>query len=408
MSHKTALAIFLFLIGHSVSGQLVRDSMNRLIYSENFDSSKTIWPILSNNENLFLVQDGEYVLYRKTTISPFAVVSEQGFDLESFKIITSLKLDRGLTPESSIGLTFMIQPENAGAWFLEFNMNKEFRVRKLSGTEFTNYTGSTKSSGWVKNNSINEATIPTLIDIRFAKGNFDLYFNHKFVLSFSDNEFQSGNIGYTISAGTRGRVDFLYVFTNGLPDENQANNAASESELTTLIESIISLKTQVNELTERNDLLTKTIDAMKSESRSDENEKQQMKAELDNHQAEVNSWQKKYDSVLMVNATLEKYREIITGHENSDLIISLSKSLKTEMEKNKLLRDSITNLQKLIKSNPAGDQKQGSIVVPNQPNPAGSNTTQDNNPNNSRGTSTSNPPVPVNSTVNKNENNPKN
>jgi hypothetical protein len=53
--------------------------------------------------------------------------------------------------------------------------------------------------------------------------------------------------------------------------------------------------------------------------------------ELLNHSAS-------YDSLLKVNKELMKYKDMVVGNENSDLIITLSKTVKTEKENNDLLR----------------------------------------------------------------------
>lgn len=153
-------------------------------------------------------------------------------------------------------------------------------------------------------------------------------------------------------------------------DLSEKKDAKPEADLSTMIESIINLKTQVNNLSEENELLKRTIDAMKSENQNDDSEKKLMVQKLSLHEAEMAQSQKRYDSLLLIHASLDKYREIVEGNENKDLVLTLSKSLKAEMEKNKLLSDSIKTLQKLKEPKPQTpndvNQKQGSTGTPTQ------------------------------------------
>jgi hypothetical protein len=53
----------------------VNEKFDKLILSENFDSTDSYWTTLANADNLFIVQEGEYILNRKSTLSPFAIIA---------------------------------------------------------------------------------------------------------------------------------------------------------------------------------------------------------------------------------------------------------------------------------------------------------------------------------------------
>ena len=330
-------------------GQTITKKFDNLFYNENFDSSKTLWPVISNTDNLVIVQNGEYLINRKSQTTPFAVVSEIKPDQKGFRISTAIKIEKAALPASYFGVMFMIQPENSGGIFLEFNTGKEFRVRKLSNGKFTFYTGTEKSQGWVKNSFITDPLAYLNTDITGFGGQFDFYFNHKLAFSINETEFESGNIGYSIGAATIGKVDFICVFGAETKSVIKlADTIKSNQDLSTLLESIIRLKTQVNTLTEENDLLKHTIDAMKSQAENDAANTRLMQQKLSVYDQEMLEAQQRFDSLSNLNEELIRYKEMVAGNENGDLVITLSKSLKAEIEKNKTLTDSISKLNKVL------------------------------------------------------------
>lgn len=395
MKLKNLFALLALFICQFSIAQKIAENFKLNFYSENFDSSKTDWTIVANNDNLFIIQDGEYILNRKTNLSPFAIVYSKPLDLRGYKIVTSLKLDRTMATDGSIGLMFAAQENNAAGFLLEFNFNKEFRIRKFSANTYTYVTGNDKNAGWIKNNFINEATVPTLIELRALGNDYDLFFNNKFVQSFSDPEIAAGTCGFVIGPGTKGRVDFIYVFTDEKyivkekPDAIEASDP--KNDMTIMATAIMEQKTKINQLSEENDLLKRTLDAMKNEKQQESEEKKLMLAKLASHDAEMLAAQKRYDSLLSVNKDLQKYKEMVAGNENSDLIISLSKALKLKSEENeqlkkqnKQLADSLQKFVKPIQPKEQPKQNDGISLPPsnNTPNtPQGNSQTPGTIPN---------------------------
>lgn len=87
-------------------GQLVNEKFDRLDLSENFDSASDKWTFLSNIENLFLVQEGEYILNRKAPEKPFALIANYDYNEQAFKLVTSLKIEKAADQNGSIGVIF--------------------------------------------------------------------------------------------------------------------------------------------------------------------------------------------------------------------------------------------------------------------------------------------------------------
>ena len=59
--------VFFSTLFLEADGQLVTEKFDKLSLSENFDSTTSYWTTLANADNLFIVQEGEYILNRKTT-----------------------------------------------------------------------------------------------------------------------------------------------------------------------------------------------------------------------------------------------------------------------------------------------------------------------------------------------------
>lgn len=338
------------------SSQVVKERFDELKLSENFDSINTYWTTMANADNLFIVQDGEYILQRKSSTAPFAIIANFDEEFSDFRVVTSMKLDKSMSEGATVGFLFMMQKEGQGGFLCEINKNKEYRLRQIVNGAYKYLSGNSKNGGWVKSSFLNEPNFSNMIEIRTINKNYDLYFNSNFITTFSEPSYKSGKMGLIIGPASMGKVDFMYVFTkSGLNSANlNSNNEKGDSKITTnnsgpdiieLAESIIKLKTQLNKLNEENEDLKKTISAMKSGEQDKDvtvkNFEKQVKALQDQVKKKDNS----IDSLNKVNVDLLKYKELVGGNENSDLIITLSKALKAEKERSALLEQEIKDLQ---------------------------------------------------------------
>jgi hypothetical protein len=341
-------SLLCILTGHLAIAQIIPERTDRLVMSENFDSINGYWTTAANSENLFLVQEGEYILNRKSLASPFAIIAEYKNTLQNFRLVTSINIEKVTNENGSLGIIIMAQPGGDGGFLIEINTLKQYRVRQIAGNTYKYLTGDAKKGGWVTSKDVNVINSYNLIDVRVFNRNYELYINNVFLMSFTEIAYKTGNFGFIIGPGSKGRVDFLYLFTY---KEDQATSSTAPNELKTettnspaapdvieLAESIIKLKTQINKLTEQNEDLRRTIEVMKSE----ETDKAAMQKDFDKtikqYQAQAAKNQAAFDSLLKVNQGLLKYKEMVADNENSDLIISLSRSLKNEKELNEKLK----------------------------------------------------------------------
>jgi uncharacterized small protein (DUF1192 family) len=363
----------LFLI-NEVHGQTVTEKFDKLDLSENFDTSSGLWTFMANNENLFLVQEGEYILNRKSTEKPFAIIANYDYQEPAFKLVASIKIERATDQNGSIGVIFMAQNDGKGGFVFEINIMKQYRLRQITATGTYKYlTGDAKNGGWIKSNLISELNNYNLIEIKTANRNYDLFINNTFVLSFSELAYKTGRFGLIVGPGSRAKIDFLYLFSSSKFSDKVTLNENGETgksisgeagpDIIELAESIIKLKTQINRLQSENDEVKKSLEAMKAADQEDENDRKAKEKALAEYQKKLVQKDNTIDSLQKVNKGLLKYKEMVAGNENADLVISLSKAMKTEKEKNKVLTDSLAMLKNEVYRLKANGNKNSTAPV---------------------------------------------
>lgn len=334
-----------------VQAQTVNEKFDRLDLSENFDTSSGMWTFMSNSENLFLVQEGEYILNRKAPEKPYAIIANYDYNQPAFRMVTSLKIEKANDQNGSVGVMFMAQNDGNGGFIFEINTLKQFRLRQIVAGSYKYLTGDAKSGGWVKSNFINNLNVYNLFELKFSQRNYDIYLNNNLLMSFTEIAYKNGRFGYIVGPGSRAKIDFLYLFSasgKGEPTAGSSNNNQQQEgspDVIQLAESIIKLKTQINKLQAENEELTRNLENVKTADQEDENERKLKDKTITDLQKQMTKKEASFDSLLKVNQTLQKYKEMVAGNENSDLIITLSKSVKAEKEKNKQLTDSLQILK---------------------------------------------------------------
>jgi ssRNA-specific RNase YbeY (16S rRNA maturation enzyme) len=341
--------------------QKVPGKFEKLVISENFDSAGTVWQTMAASQNLFLVQGGEYILQRKSDQSPFAVIANFERDFSEFRLLTSLSLEKAYGSEASVGLLIMAQTGGDGGFVLEFNKDYQFRLRQISGGMYIYLTGSSKDGGWKKFPFDADPGSYLQVEVTRADNAYDLYVNKRHLLSFNDPGYETGQLGFIIGPSSRGKVDYFYIFERSVDtgDVIAGSGAGSDPTVVELAESIIVLRGQVNELTEENEALKRTIAAMKS----GEDEKQ---VSIKNYEKQISflneemlTKDNRIDSLSKANRELQKYKEVVGDERSGDIVISLSKNLKSERERREQLEKENAELRKLM-----GLPKTGKIPDP--------------------------------------------
>ncbi|MEZ5067789.1 MAG: hypothetical protein R2847_04560 [Bacteroidia bacterium] len=330
-------------------GQLVNEKFDRLDLSENFDTASDRWTFLSNNENLFLVQEGEYILNRKAPEKPFALIANYDYNEQAFKLVTAVKIEKTADQNGSIGVIFMAQNDGNGGFIFEINAEKQFRLRQIVSGSYKFMTGDAKNGGWTKSNSLNGLNAYNVIDIRTSNRNYDIYVNNNLLLSFTEIAYKTGRFGFIVGPATRAKTDYFYLFSSAQANEiTKAQDGSTTSgtpDIIELAESIIKLKTQINKLQAENEDLKRNLENKKTADNEDENERKLKDRTILDLQKKLAKKDASFDSLMKVNEGLLKYKNLVAGNENSDLIITLSKSVKAEKEKNQQLSDSLKTLK---------------------------------------------------------------
>lgn len=362
---RSCLILFLMLSVFSVSKAqtpIVTEKFDQLYIGENFDSSSSYWTTLSNADNLLIVQEGEYIMHRKASFSPYAVMANFNVDLDAYRLVTSIKLDKTSAPDGSIGIIFMAQSDGKGGFIFEINKDQKYRLRQITGHAYQYISGTAKDAGWVQSEVLKGLNLPNLVEVRTANKKYDLFVNNSLLISFESPEYKTGGIGFIIGPSSKGKADFLYLFTNekakSLTDSTNVDNKPSspETDVIALAESIISLKTEINKLQEQNEDLRGTVSSMKAGQKEMELTKNSYDARIKVLESQVKNVTHSFDSLMKVKNDLMKYKEMVQGNDNGDLVINLSKNLKNEKiindelrKTNKQLTDSIMQLKNQLK-----------------------------------------------------------
>lgn len=351
--------------GYSVQAQTVNEKFEKLSISENFDSAGTWWTVLSNAENLFIIQDGEYILQRKATGAPFAILAALDEEPGEFRAITALKIEKSMGEEAHLGLLFMMQPQGQGGFLFEINKKKEYRLRQITGGAYRYISGSTKDQGWTRHQAVNEAGSPNILEVRTSKGAYDLYINNAYIRSFSEPNYRSGKLGLIVGPDTRGRADYFYVFKKGSiaatppTPPGSASTSTDSPDIIELAQSIITLKTRINELEEENNGLKRTISAINTGEQEKDVQIRNIEKQISSLQEQLGKKDAVIDSLTKANAALRPYKDMI-GNKDGDVIINLSKALKAEKEKNQKLEEELKSIKEKGGTSKPGSGKSSS------------------------------------------------
>ena len=255
----------------------------------------------------------------------------------------------------------MAQTGGQGGFIFEINKLQQYRLRQISSGVYRYLTGDAKTGGWIKSTVLKPIGLPNLFEVRTAEKNYDLYLNNVLIISFSEIAYKSGDIGYIVGPGSKGSIDFLYLFTNQKGNDGEITNStvsengesSPDNDIMALAESIIGLKTQINKLTEENEDLKQIISSMKSAEKDNANSKAEADKNIKKLEAQIKKNQASFDSLLKVNEELYKYKELVKGNDNGDIVINLSKSLKAEKLKNEALTKQNQELKDILQANPS-------------------------------------------------------
>ena len=216
MKQLSCLYTLLFFLSLQALGQqTVHKKLNQLMLDESFSELNDIWPVLTNDDNFFVFDDGEYFMNRTKIGSPYAIMGNWENDLNSFSVRTSLMLGPVESMSQSLGIILRASSDGQSAIICEINKFHRFRIRQLIEGKYVIISTEGKE-GWIKNSIIKGINEYNDINIRTNGTDHDLYINGLLIYSFRVEGLEAGSFGLFIGPETKGRVDFISIHADEL------------------------------------------------------------------------------------------------------------------------------------------------------------------------------------------------
>ena len=325
---STAIALLIFF---HLQAQQVNETYSVKVFSDDFSAENSLWDYLTTSENLFVLDKGEYFMHRRNATKPYALVTNWKNDLTKFHIQAALKLGPSTSSEQTIGVIFYIQSDGKGALVFEINKDKKFRVKQLTGAYYKFLTGEVTEAGWVKTKFIDVSGGFNLLEVKSSAGVNDFYINGNYVSTASVQDYTPGALGILIGPDTKAKADYFYVYaTRSVSDSVNANRQFGELTPAEKIEYLFAenekLKKQIAQdnvglVRQQADLRISTL----------ENELKKKDSELEQMTIEIGS--------------LQKYKNDVIKDMDENVFLTLSNSVKEQVEVNKKLNKFIEEIR---------------------------------------------------------------
>ena len=216
MKQLSCLYILFLLLGFSSAAQqTVHKKLNQILLEESFSELNDIWPVITNDDNFFVFDKGEYFMNRTKTETPYAIIANWQNDLNSFSLRTSLMLGPAESSYQSLGLIFRASNDGQSALICDINKSHRFRIRQLRNGTYHVITTDGKD-GWIKNNVIKGINEYNDINIKTNGSDHDIFINGSLVYSFRIENLEAGSFGILIGPETKGRIDYLNIYADEL------------------------------------------------------------------------------------------------------------------------------------------------------------------------------------------------
>ena len=199
----------------SAAQQTVHKKLNQILLEESFSELNDIWPVITNDDNFFVFDKGEYFMNRTKTETPYAIMANWQNDLNSFSLRTSLMLGPAESSYQSLGLIFRASNDGQSALICDINKLHRFRIRQLRNGTYHVITTEGKD-GWIKNNVIKGINEYNDINIKTNGSDHDIFINGSLVYSFRIENLEAGSFGILIGPETKGRIDYLNIYADEL------------------------------------------------------------------------------------------------------------------------------------------------------------------------------------------------
>src|ERR1035438_2759395 len=168
--------------------QLITEQFTNSEFLDDFNTDKQNWPVFNDENNFFVIQNGEYILNRKDKTAQYAALTEWDNKLESFDIKASVKLMKAKDDNCNIGIIIMAKAKGDG-FVIEINRNLQYRVKQLVGTAYKYISGNGSNFGWVKSSDIKPVGQYNTIEVKCLNKNYDVFINGIYKISFDEKNY---------------------------------------------------------------------------------------------------------------------------------------------------------------------------------------------------------------------------
>lgn len=321
-------------------GLRIAENPDQLIWTEQFDKASTNWRTSNSPDELYLIQGGQYVLFRKSPSGPSIILPEEGDLYGESHVEMEVYLDP-TQAGSSLGLMFMARPNGSNAYLLEINDQREYRIRRIEESVFKEVSGSSKNGGWVKEKMVAKAGERNLISATYESGVLKFEINGKDVWVGDAFKPEKGKIGIYVGPASKGKVDEIRVYVSEAEvariRKDREDHDPIRSELTDII---ISLRTTINAQNKEIDSLTKLSGKLQAEQSKFDNNPRNVKklsAEIAQLTKDNKALEWKFSKANKEIDKLKKFQDNIKANQGGDIVIKLTNALNDEQEKNQRL-----------------------------------------------------------------------
>jgi len=333
---KLFIAILLSL-AHFTNGQEITKDFTKLLHEEDFHSSSADkWENAFNQDNLFLVQNGFYELYRTNKTSGYFIFPKQERTYESVEIRTALEFEKHKNKKQSAGIIIMTQANFTGGLIIEISPKLGYRVQRISSRGSSFITDG--KDGWVKSKLVsssgtNEIMVKTYLKV------FDLYLNGEYVFTFSDIEYFKGGMGLFI--GPNSKCKFDGVIVHGEEEIDLANTVikTKKQEDMSLTQIIVKLRKTLNEKDKEIESLETKLSRSQKTTNLDTSARRvnrELRSENASLKSQKVSLAQKVTSMESEMVSLRKFKKDLESAESGDIVINLTNIVgrqNTEIEK---------------------------------------------------------------------------
>ena len=325
--------LLFFLAYFSFSQSKLGVEFTQSLIKEEFDTVSLEWPIVLS-EKIFVSPDkGEYFLNNNKN-SEYAVISSWKNDLSSYKVETAFKLAPREIEKPYLGIVTNSKDDGSEAIIFDFDGAKRYRIRYYNNGKIKIITKKNSKDGWKKSDYLNRYEEFNNITIQTNGKVYELYVNNLLEFSFDMNyvikkDISIGKFGFIIGPNTRSRVDYFNIYSN--QDYDGINKTINLK------------KGDLDKILNENDEMSNKIDSLLME-----NQKiLQLESVISILEDELKTTSTIKDSLMSENLRFEELQNLL-GDIDENLLISMTKELKSQLEITQVLKQDKKALQDSI------------------------------------------------------------